>query len=96
MKIELDWADSQMLVVSSVASTYALAPGLCKALFPWRISCPRKEDHPSSRVNFSKHLYEKKLTTLSEPSADNSARACSDCFALTDLTRLGESKCFNM
>ena len=33
------------------------------------------------------------LSTLSELSADKSARACSDCFALTELTWLGKSKC---
>ena len=78
VKKEFDWADSQMLAVSSDVSTYALAPGLCKAPFPWRISCPKKEAHHSSQVNFSEQLYDKKLTTLSEPIADNSARACSD------------------
>ena len=78
VKKEFDWADSQMLVALSDVSTYASAPGLCTAPFPWRITCPKKEGHPSSRVNFSEHLYDKKLTTLSEPSADNSARACSD------------------
>ena len=35
----------------------------------------------------------KKLATSSEPSADESARACSECFVLTDLTWLGKSKC---
>ena len=35
----------------------------------------------------------KKMTPLLEPTADSSARACSDCLALTKLTRLGESKC---
>ena len=61
VKKEFDWADSQMLVVSSDVSTYALGPGLCKAPFPWIISCPKKEGHHSSRVNFSEHLYEKKI-----------------------------------
>lgn len=61
LKKEFDWTDSQMLVVSSDVSTYALAPGLWKAPFPWRISCPKKEGHHSSRVNFSEQLYEKKI-----------------------------------
>ena len=33
------------------------------------------------------------MTPLLEPTADSSARACSDCLALAELTRLGESKC---
>ena len=35
----------------------------------------------------------KKIITLTEPRAENSARACSDCLALTELTRLGVQKC---
>lgn len=35
----------------------------------------------------------KRLTPLPEPRADNSARTCSDCFALNELTRLGDPKC---
>lgn len=50
---------------------------------------PGKEDHPSNRVTFGERLYEKKVDRLPEPRADNNARACSDCFALTDMTRLG-------
>ena len=53
-------------------------------------SCPGKEGHPPSRVNFSERLYEKKVDPFSRA---NSARACSDCLALTELTRLGEPKC---
>ena len=54
-------------------------------------SCPGKEGHPPSRVNFSERLHEKKV----EPAfaQANSARACSDCLTLTELTRLGEPKC---
>jgi len=48
-------------------------------------SCPGQEGHPPSRVNFTERLYEKK--------DDNRAGACSDCLALTELTRLGEPKC---
>ena len=33
------------------------------------------------------------MTTLLEPRAENSARAYSDCLALTELTRLGVPKC---
>ena len=58
-------------------------------------SCPGQEGHPPSRVNFTERLYEKKV----DPSArvkswlcnDNSARACR--LSLTELTRLGVSKC---
>ena len=53
-------------------------------------SCPRKEGHPPSRVNFSECLYEKKVDPFARV---NSARACSDCLALMELTRLGEPKC---
>jgi len=56
-------------------------------------SCPGQEGHPPSRVNFTERLYEKKLTPLPEPRAENRARACSECLALTKLTRLGEPKC---
>ena len=52
-------------------------------------SCPGKEGHPPSRVNFSERLYEKKVDPFARA---NSARACSDCLALTELTRLGEPK----
>ena len=53
-------------------------------------SCRGKEGHPPSRVNFSERLYEKKVDPFARA---NSARACSDCLALTELTRLGEAKC---
>ena len=53
-------------------------------------SCPGKEGHPPSRVNFSERLYEKKVDPFARA---NSACACSDCLALTELTRLGEPKC---
>ena len=53
-------------------------------------SCPDKEGHPPSRVNFSERLYEKKVDLFARA---NSARACSDFLALTKLTRLGEPKC---
>ena len=33
------------------------------------------------------------MITLTEPRAENSARASSDCLALTELTRLGVPKC---
>ena len=63
-------------------------------------TCPGSKGHPLSRFYFSEHLYEKKLTPLSKPTAlaealivENSARACSDCFVLTKLTRLGEPNC---
>ena len=53
-------------------------------------SCPGKEGHPPSRVNFNKHLYEKKVDPFA---LANSVRTCSDCLALTKLTWLGEPKC---
>ena len=53
-------------------------------------SCLGKEGHPPSRVNFSERLYEKKVNLFARA---NSVRACSDCLALTELTRLGEPKC---
>ena len=53
-------------------------------------SCPGKEGHPPSRVNISEHLYEKKVDPFARA---NSAHACSDCLALTELTPLGEPKC---
>ena len=53
---------------------------------------PGKEDHPPNRVTFGERLYEKKVDRLSEPRADNNARACSDSFALTDMTRLGRKR----
>ena len=64
-------------------------------------SCPGKVDHPSSRVNFSEPLHEKKLTPFSRANArahalfvQNSTRACFDYLGLTKLTRLGEPNCF--
>ena len=50
--------------------------------------CNGKEGHPPSRVNFSERLYEKKVDPFARASS-----ACSDCLALTELTRLGEPKC---
>ena len=52
-------------------------------------SCPGKEGHPPSQVKFSEHLYEKKVDPFARA---NSACACSDCLALTELTWLGEPK----
>ena len=59
-----------------------------KATFTWRNVVPGKR--VTSLVNFSERLYEKKVDTFARA---NSARACSDCLALTELTRLGEPKC---
>ena len=60
-------------------------------------SFSRQEGHPPSRVNFSERSYEKKVDPFARVkswlSNDNSALACSDRFALTELTRLGELKC---
>lgn len=38
----------------------------------------------------------KTLTSLPEPRADNSALACSESLTLTKLTRLDETKCYNV
>ena len=54
-------------------------------------SCPGKEGHPPSRVNFSERLYEKKVDPFARV---DSLRACSDYLALAELARLGEPKCF--
>ena len=51
-------------------------------------SCPGKEGHSSSRVNFIERLYEKKVDPFARA---NSARACSDCLALTELTQTSQS-----
>ena len=60
-------------------------------------SCSGQEGHPLSRVNFSEHLYEKKVDQYASSRAgfsnDNSALACSDRLALTELIPLGEPKC---
>ena len=52
---------------------------------------PGKENNSPTRVNFGERLHEKKV----DPSAQaNSAKSCSDCRALTKLTRLGKPKWF--
>ena len=52
-----------------------------------------KEDHPSSPVNLSERLYEKKIDPFAPESwADNRARACSDCLSLAELSQLGDPK----
>ena len=60
-------------------------------------SCPGQEDHSLSQVNFSERLCEKKIDPFARVkswlSNDNSARACSECLALTELTRLGKPEC---
>ena len=59
-------------------------------------SYPGEEGHTPSRVNFSERLYEEKVDPFARVkswfSNDNSACACSDRLALTELTRLGEPK----
>ena len=64
-------------------------------------SCPGKVGHPPNRVNFASLCIRKKIDPFSRANArahalfvQNSTRACSDCLALTKLTRLGEPKCF--
>ena len=51
-------------------------------------NCPGQEDRPISRVSLSERLYEKKADPESRAN-----RACSDCLALTEFTRLGNPKC---
>ena len=53
--------------------------------------CLGKKVYSPSQVNFKEHLY-KKCWPRSLAQA-NSARACSVCLALTELTRLGVPKC---
>ena len=59
-------------------------------------SWPGQEGHPPSRVNFTERLYEKKVYSFAQVkswlSNNNSARACPDRLALTELTRPGEPK----
>ena len=50
---------------------------------------PPGKGHPPSRVNFRARLHEKKVDPIARV---NNPRACSDCVALTELTRLGEPK----
>ena len=61
-------------------------------------SCPGQDGHPPSRVNFSEHLYEKKVDPFAQVkswlSNDNSARTCSDRLALTELTRLASQSVY--
>ena len=52
-------------------------------------SCPGKKGHPPSRVNFIERLYEKKVDPFAQA---NGTRAYSDYLALTELTRLGDTK----
>ena len=57
----------------------------------------RQDAHPLSRVNFTEHLYERKVDPSAQVNSwlcnENSARACSNLLSLTELTRLGEPKC---
>ena len=60
--------------------------------------CAGQKGNPPSRVNFSERLYEKKVDPFalvkSWLSNDrDSARACSDRLALTELTPLGKPNC---
>ena len=50
---------------------------------------PPGKGHPPCRVNFRARLHEKKVDPFARA---NNPRACSDCVALTELTRLGEPK----
>ena len=52
-------------------------------------NCARKEGRPPRQL-FEEKLHEEKVETFAQA---NSARAISDCLALTELTRLGEPKC---
>ena len=57
-----------------------MRPRLLKKKFPG-VTLP-------ALVNLSKCLYNKQLTPLPKPRAENSAPAWSDSLALTELTRL--------
>ena len=64
-----------------IKKTYQWGPVYIEKNFPG-VTLP-------ARVNLSKCLYEKRLTPLRKPRAENSARAWSaDSLALTELTRL--------
>ena len=60
-------------------------------------SYPGQEGHPSSRVNFTERLYEKRVVPFARVkswlSNNSRAGACSDPLAFTELTRVGEPKC---
>jgi len=64
-----------------------------KAPFIWRKVVPGKGVTLLAESCLLSVYMRKKLTPLPEPRADNRAHACSDCLALTELTRLGEPKC---
>ena len=57
-------------------------------LYREKVFSGTKEGRPLRWLKLSECLYENKLTPFSEPTADNSVRACSDCLTLTELVRL--------
>ena len=56
-------------------------------------SCPGKRVTLLAESTLPSVYMRKKLTPFPEPGAENRARACSECLALTKLTRIGEPKC---
>ena len=66
--------------------TYKWGPVYIEKNFP-EVTLP-------ARVKLNKCLYEKQLTPLRKPRAENSARAWSDSLALTQLTRLYKPSVF--
>ena len=64
-----------------------------KAPFIWRKVVPGKRVTLLAESTLPSVYMRKTLTPLPEPRAENRARACSECLALTKLTRLGEPKC---
>ena len=63
-----------------IKKTYEWGPVYIEKKFPG-VTLP-------ALVNLSKCLYDKQLTPLLKPRAENSALAWSDSLALTELTRL--------
>ena len=66
---------------------------LTKAPFIWRKVVPGKRVTLLAKSTLPSVYMRKKWTPLPEPRAENRARACSECLALTKLTLLGEPKC---
>ena len=64
-----------------------------KVPFIRRKPLPGRRAFLQAESTFSKQLYEDKVGSFVRA---NSTRACSDCLALTELTRLSEPKCLHV
>ena len=78
--------------ISREENIFAFFCGVSKAPFTWRKVVPGKRVTLLAESTLPSVYMRKKLTPLPEPRADNRAHACSDCLALTELTRLSEPK----